>query len=176
MTVRVAELVMCLLMAAMSAYFMYEASKLPIGWIEDEGPGGGFWPFWLSAVMFGSCVWIFANWVRRIGPVAQSTERFFSPGVFAGVAPVAGLLILTVALIDGIGFLGLPGIGLYLALPIFLFVYVRIFGGHSWVLTTALVVLTPVVTFLFFEIVLTITLPKGITDLFFQNYIFPIFY
>ncbi|MEL6872213.1 MAG: tripartite tricarboxylate transporter TctB family protein, partial [Pseudomonadota bacterium] len=51
MTVRSAELLMAIALIALSAYFMYEAAKLPIGWVPDEGPGGGFWPFWLSLGM-----------------------------------------------------------------------------------------------------------------------------
>jgi len=176
MTVGTAELLMGLAMAALSIYFMFESSKLPIGWIPDEGPGGGFWPFWLSSAMLVSCIWILANWVRKIGPVATSTERLFAPDVLVSVGAVALLLIVTVALFDGVSALGLPGVGVYIALPLFLFVYMRILGGQSWLLTGACVLFAPVVIFLFFEILLTITLPKGITDVFFQNYIFPLFY
>ena len=64
MTVRTAELLMAIAMAALSVYFMYEAYKLPVGWIEDEGPGGGFWPFWLATIMLLSCGWIGVNWVH----------------------------------------------------------------------------------------------------------------
>ena len=37
---------------ALSLYFMWHATVLPIGWVEGEGPGGGAFPFWLSAIMF----------------------------------------------------------------------------------------------------------------------------
>ena len=53
---------------------------------------------------------------------------------------------------------------LVVALPLFLFWYLRIFGGHGWTLTLSLTILTPVATFLFFEAVLKILLPKGITE------------
>ncbi|MEM8970818.1 MAG: tripartite tricarboxylate transporter TctB family protein [Pseudomonadota bacterium] len=162
MTVRTAELLMCLFMAALSAYFMWEAAKLPIGWIPDEGPGGGFWPFWLSLIMFGCCGWILINWARRKTAVAQSTEAFFAPGVFSDVGVVALALFVTIALFDGIG--PVPGIGVYGALPLFLFFYLKILGRHSWLLTLSNMIALPVVTFLFFEIALKITLPKGITE------------
>ena len=35
-----------------SAYFMWHALVLPIGWNgKTGGPGGGAFPFWLSAIM-----------------------------------------------------------------------------------------------------------------------------
>ena len=55
MTVRMAELCMAVTMTIFSVYLMYKSAELPIGWIEGEGPGGGFWPFWLAAVMLLSC-------------------------------------------------------------------------------------------------------------------------
>jgi hypothetical protein len=45
MSVRVAELAMAILMGVFSLYLMYKSAELPIGWIPDEGPGGGAWPF-----------------------------------------------------------------------------------------------------------------------------------
>jgi hypothetical protein len=56
MSVRVAELAMAILMGVFSLYLMVKSAELPIGWIPDEGPGGGAWPFWLSVMMLLSCV------------------------------------------------------------------------------------------------------------------------
>ena len=162
MSVRSAELLMALFLALLSGYFMYEAAKLPIGWIEDEGPGGGFWPFWLSTAMLISCIWIGINWLRRHTSVSQSTEAFFAQGVLADVGIVALALFITIALFEGIG--PIPGIGVYGALPLFLFFYLKVLGRHSWLLTLSWVLIVPIVTFLFFEIALKITLPKGITE------------
>ena len=39
MTVRTAELLMAIMMGIFSIYLMYKSAELPIGWIEDEGPG-----------------------------------------------------------------------------------------------------------------------------------------
>ena len=153
---------MAVFMAGLSAYFMWEAARLPIGWIPEEGPGGGFWPFWLALIMFACCAWILINWFRRSTAIARSSELYFSPGVFGDVGVVALALFVTIALFDGIG--PVPGIGVYGALPLFLFFYLKVFGRHSWLLTLACVVIIPVVTFLFFEIVLSITLPKGISE------------
>jgi len=55
-------------------------------------------------------------------------------------------------------------IGVYGAVPLFLIFYMRFLGRHRWLTTGALAASTPVVLFLFFEIALRITLPKGLTE------------
>jgi hypothetical protein len=156
MTVRVAELAMAILMGAFSLYLMYKSTELPIGWIRGEGPGGGAWPFWLSAIMLLSCVGIIVNWVLRRGVIANSEETYIERSVLIDVGLVAVALIVTVGLFSFIGVYG--------ALPLFLIFYLRFLGNHSWKLSLSFALLVPVVTFFFFEIALTITLPKGVTE------------
>ena len=156
MTVRTAELLMAILMGAFSIYLMVKSAELPIGWIEDEGPGGGTWPFWLATIMLISCGGILFNWIRKKGDIATSTKVYIEAHVLGDVAAVAGALIVTVGLFSFIGVYG--------ALPLFLVFYIRFLGKHSWPLTATLAVLIPVVTFYFFEITLKIILPKGITE------------
>jgi hypothetical protein len=156
MTVRTAELLMAIMMGAFSIYLMVKSTELPIGWIEDEGPGGGTWPFWLATIMLISCGGILFNWIRKKGSVATSTKVYIESHVIGDVLAVGGSLIVTVGLFSFIGIYG--------ALPLFLIFYVRFLGKHSWLLTSVLAVMIPVVIFYFFEITLKIILPKGITE------------
>jgi hypothetical protein len=156
MTVRTAELLMAIMMGTFSIYLMYKSAELPIGWIDEEGPGGGSWPFWLSTIMLISCGGILYNWVRKKGAIAQSTKVYIEAHVLGDVLSVAGALIVTVGLFSFIGIYG--------ALPLFLGFYIRFLGKHSWKLTITLAVLIPVFIFYFFEITLKIILPKGITE------------
>jgi hypothetical protein len=156
MTVRTAELLMAIMMGAFSIYLMFKSYELPIGWIDNEGPGGGAWPFWLSTIMLISCLGILYNWFRKHGPVASSEKVYIESHVLVDVAAVTGSLIITVALFSYVGIYG--------ALPLFLIFYLRFLGKHSWKLTTTLTILIPVVIFYFFEITLKIILPKGITE------------
>jgi len=156
MTVRTAELLMAIMMGTFSIYLMVKSAELPIGWIEEEGPGGGAWPFWLSTIMLVSCGGILFNWFRKNGPIAQSTRTYIESHVLGDVAAVTCSLIVTVALFSFIGIYG--------ALPLFLVFYIRYMGKHSWLLTSVLAVAIPVVIFYFFEITLKIILPKGITE------------
>jgi hypothetical protein len=156
MSVRTAELLMAIMMGIFSIYLMVKSAELPIGWIEDEGPGGGAWPFWLSTVMLISCLGILFNWFRKHGPIATSDKVYIEPHVLVDVAAVTISLVITVGLFSFIGIYG--------ALPLFLIFYLRFLGKHSWKLTSTLAIGIPVIIFYFFEITLKIILPKGITE------------
>ncbi len=156
MSVRTAELLMAIMMGTFSIYLMYKSAELPIGWIEDEGPGGGAWPFWLATIMLISCLGILYNWFRRHGPIANSDKAYIESHVLMDIGAVTLSLIVTVGLFSFIGIYG--------ALPLFLIFYLRFLGKHSWRLTTTLTIAIPVLIFYFFEITLKIILPKGITE------------
>jgi putative tricarboxylic transport membrane protein len=156
----VAERVIAAAIMGMSAYFMWHATVLPIGWNGmTGGPGGGAFPFWLSFVMLLCAAGVLVRSLRA-EPTSQS---FFDGRMLYSVVAVTVALFVTIALI--------PVVGAYIALPLFIFWYIRIFGRHSWTLTLALSIATPVFLFFFFEVTLKILLPKGITEpLFFPLY------
>ncbi|MEO0929930.1 MAG: tripartite tricarboxylate transporter TctB family protein [Pseudomonadota bacterium] len=138
----------------LSAYFMWHAYALPIGWNGmTGGPGGGAFPFWLSAIMFICAGGILA---RSFRDAPDDTSKFFDTETLGSVVAVVVALIITVAII--------PWGGAYIALPLFLFWYLKIFGKHGWVLTICLTIGTPVFLFFFFEVTLKILLPKGLTQ------------
>ena len=153
---RVAELVMALVMALFSLYLMWKSTELPIGWIPDEGPGGGAFPFWLSLGMLLCCLWIIVRWVAKQSPPSRSTEPYMTPQTLKWFLLVAGSLTVMIGLIHIIGVYG--------AVPLFLIFYVRFLGRHSWVIAGSLAVFTPIAAFFFFEIALKKTLPKGFTE------------
>lgn len=138
----------------LSAYFMWHATVLPIGWVEYQGPGGGAFPFWLSAVMLIAAAGVF---LRTLRPAfARKSQRFFDGVMLRPVLSVIAALFVTIAL--------MPVLGSYIALPLFLFWYLRIYGGHGWLLTGIITLATPVFLFFFFEVTLKILLPKGLTE------------
>lgn len=138
----------------MSVYFMWHATVLPIGWNGmTGGPGGGAFPFWLSVIMFCAAGGIL---VRSMRGESEQSGTFFDPETLASVVQVCISIIVTIALI--------PWLGAYVALPLFLYWYLKIFGKHSWTLTASITLITPVFLFFFFEVTLKILLPKGITE------------
>lgn len=156
----VADRVIAIAIMAMSAYFMWHATALPIGWNGmTGGPGGGAFPFWPSLIMLLSAGGVLARSLMQ-GP---SSQHFFDSQMLRKVMMVVVSIFVTIALI--------PVVGAYVALPLFIFWYLRIYGGHGWVLTCSLTLGTPVFLFFFFEVTLKILLPKGLTEpLFFPLY------
>lgn len=157
MSVRTAELVMAIAMAAASIALMYSVgSELPIGWVRGSGPGAGAWPFWLAAGMFVCCVATIIRWFTKATP--ESTDE--SPFIDGRSLKIVGLSVLLLVLLLA----GFDTISAYISIAIFLFVYVRLLGGHKWLTSILIVVLTPIVLFFFFEWALSIPLPKGYVE------------
>ncbi len=162
---RWAELVMAGVMAIFSLYLMWKSAELPIGWISGEGPGGGAFPFWLSAGMLICTLWVMVRWVRKTSMLSRSTEPYMERRSFKLFLIGAGSLAVMIGSIHLIGVYG--------AIPLFLIFYMRYLGHHRWLTTVALAASTPIALFLFFEIALRITLPKGLTEpLFYPLYDF----
>ena len=137
----------------LSFYFMSHAILLPIGWnAETGGPGGGAFPFWLSLIMALCAGGVL---VRSFGR-EEGFVPFFDPETIRSVAAVVIALVVTVGLV--------AVAGAYVALTLFLFWYLRVFGRHGWTLTLSLLVATPIFLFFFFEVTLKILLPKGWTE------------
>ena len=147
---------MALVLGVLSAYLMVKSAELPIGWIPDEGPGGGAFPFWLSAGMLVCCVFITLRWLLRQSPVSRSGDSYVIP------AARATLMAGSVARPVMIGSIHI--IGIYFAIPLFLLYYVRVVGRHNWLLSLGVSVSAPLISFFFFEIALLITLPKGYSE------------
>jgi ABC-type Fe3+ transport system permease subunit len=150
-----------LALMGLAIYFMWHAKELPIGWVPSDGPGGGAFPFWLSTILFCSASGVFLSALRNSKNDVK--KPFFEPETFSAVVKVSISILGTVAI--------MATLGTYIALLLFLFWYLRMFGKHSLKLTAIITLTTPVFVFFFFEVTLKILLPKGITEpLFFPLY------
>lgn len=156
MTVRTAELVMAVALALLSIGLMVKSAELATGWIPERGPGAGAWPFWLSTGMLIASLVTVYRWFRGITPESRSNEVFMSEGA---VSVVGKSVLALVALLIGTHY-----IGIYFSLILFLLFFLRIMGRHSWLVTLAVALLTPVVVFCLFEWALTIPLPKAMSE------------
>ncbi len=151
-----ADLVASAVLAIFSVYLMIKSMELPVGWLEGEGPGGGAFPFWLAAGMLICSVLIFIRNLQRKSPEGRSTE------IFMDRESARLFLIVLVSLTVMIGLIHV--VGIYISIPLFFIFYLRYLGKHSWPLVLAISLSAPVLTFVFFEKLLLILLPKGITD------------
>ncbi len=159
-----AEIVTAFVLGLLSLYLMWKAGEPPswnpdvgrfanIGMIEGEGPGSGFWPFWLSFAMLLSCIWIAINWFRGTSPQSQSKEPFLDAYGIKMLVLVGGGLIAFLVLISFLGF--------YAAIFFFMIYYMFVLGRHPWVTTMSVSIGLPVISFFFFDIAMRIPLPKG---------------
>lgn len=174
---RTAEILIALSLMGLSIFFMAYAAELPIGWEPETGPGGGAFPFWLGAAMLVASGVILVRellsarhvWRRAAAtdegggpapeghtPGAETDAPFFEPGALYDVGVVTGALLLTIA--------SIAFVGVYVAIPLFMLFYLRVIGGHGWLLTGLMAGLTPIFLFFFFEVTLKIVLPKGATE------------
>jgi len=106
--------------------------------------------------MLGCCVLTLFRWFARKTPESRSEEQYLEPRHRGFIIAV------TISLTVMIG--AVHVIGMYFAIPLFLIYYIRFLGRHSWPLTLSIAIITPVITFFFFEIALRIVLPKGYTE------------
>lgn len=166
---RLGEIITAGILAILSIYMMWESAELNIGYIRGEGPGGGAWPFWLSAIMLVSTVFIAINWARRTSPPSQSDEPALDAEGKKMLVFVGGGIIGFVALINIVSMYG--------AMLAFLIYYLKFLGRHTWRLTLTMSVLLPIGFFFFFEGLMRITMPKGMsfTEPFY-NFMYSIIY
>jgi hypothetical protein len=150
---RLGEIITAGVLALLSIYLMYESSKNGIGYVRGSGPQGGFWPFWLSLGMLISTGFIMLNWVRGVSPASQSGEPVLDAFGRKTLLLVGAGIIGFVALIDIVSMYG--------AVAIFMLYYVKVLGGHSWLVTLPLVLVFPLMLFFFFEGLMQITMPNG---------------
>lgn len=143
------------ILAILSIYMMWKSTELEVGYIRGEGPGGGAWPFWLSGIMLVCTGLIALNAYRRTSPPSQSNEP---------VIDAEGRKMLLQVFGGIVGFVALIGIiSMYGAMLLFLFYYLWFLGRHSLRLSLILSISTPVVFFFFFEALMRVTLPKGMS-------------
>ena len=164
---RRAEIIVAFILGLFSIGLMWKSGEPPawnpdierfanIGFIDGEGPGSGFWPFWLSVLMLICCIWIAVNWYRKTSPMSVSTDPFLDAYGKRMLFVVGGGLL---------GFLGLIFvIGFYGAMLVFLIYYMRYLGRHSWFTTLSISIGIPVFSFFFFDIAMRIVLPKALTE------------
>ena len=87
---RQGEISLAGILALFSLYLMWKSAELPIGYLRGQGPGGGFWPFWLSVGMLLSCGAIAWNWWRGKSPASVSDEPLMDAFGWLTVLHVGG--------------------------------------------------------------------------------------
>lgn len=148
---RRADAVCALGVLLLAAVVTAEGWRLGIGWSTD-GPQSGFFVFYLGVALGLASMVVLVQTGRGAGasvPGRPFLKRSQVRPVATVLAPAAGMVLLTHAT------------GLYVAGGLYLAVYMRWIGRHSWPVTVLLGVGVPVVTFLIFERWFLVPMPKG---------------
>ena len=164
-TVRRAEITVAVVLALCSIALMTKSAQNRITWSAEENMGAGFLPFYLSLGMLICTVLTIVKFILKKSPQSKDTSAFIDPEAFKFVSVT---LISLIVLVFAIGYLGI-----YFSLIFFLAFYLRYFSEKSISFITIFSLTTPILTFLFFEWLLKIPLPQGISEpLFYPVYDF----
>lgn len=147
---RRADVVMAAGLLLISFVLLREARRLPI-WTA-EGPGAGFFPFWLSVGVAVSAVIILAGSVRALA--ANGPGGAFIPA--HAWKPLLVVLAPMVAIILFLNYLGL-----YIGGALYLMGYMWLVGRFRWPMILLVSLLVPLALFLIFERWFLMPLPKG---------------
>jgi hypothetical protein len=135
-------------MALLALIGIFGSLKVGIGW-GDEGPRAGFFPFYVSLVVLGSCI---INVLSVLATIPR-TRVFAEWGQLRQVVSVLAPTVVYVALV--------PYIGIYVASALLIGFFMVWFGRYNLIVSAAVAVVVPVLTFLMFEIWFLVPLPKG---------------
>ena len=155
-TVRRAEISVAVFLALCSLALMYKSAQNRITWSAEENMGAGFLPFYLSLGMFICTVITITKFILKKSPQSTNNEPFIDVVAFKFVSVTINSLLV---LVFAIGYLGI-----YFSLIFFLAFYLRYFSEKSNSFILNFSITTPILTFLFFEWLLKIPLPQGISE------------
>jgi hypothetical protein len=156
---RTMEIVVALFLLAGCAIVIFDSLRLGAGWREGEGPGPGYFPFYVSVILGVASLVNLVNALRGLG----RGEVFVAAWPFARVLAVLIPSLVFVALIGGlsIGPVDVPGLGIYVSSDIFLFFFMVTIGRESILRAVVVSAVVPFSLFLMFEKWFLVPLPKG---------------
>lgn len=120
-------------------------------WTSD-GPGAGYFPYYMGLVVAGSCSWIF---VRAL--MNKNREVFVEN---EGLKRILSVLIPIIIYVYGVQLFGI-----YVAGSIYIALFMVILGKFSWLKSVLVAVGLSVVFFFMFEVWFLVPLEKGMFNL-----------
>jgi putative tricarboxylic transport membrane protein len=155
---RTMEIVVALLLLAVAGIVIADSLRLGVRWRELEGPGAGYFPFYIGVILaISSAVLLLRAIFDRRG---TARLRIFVSK--PGFRQVLAVLVPLIAYVASIGF-----IGIYVASAIYIALFMWHFGRYSPVKGGAIGVAVSLALFAMFEIWFLVPLPKGPVEDFF---------
>ena len=144
---RAADLATAAVLTLLGGVVVLDSMRIGIGWGSD-GPRSGFFPFWLGVILIAASVTILLQAWRRSTATRFVTREQLGP-VLKVLWPATAMVLL------------IKPLGLYVAAMLYLALYMRWVGRHSWLAIILCAVGVPLLTFVVFELWFLVPMPKG---------------
>ena len=142
------EIGVAVAMAILALIGIYGSIKVGIGW-GAEGPRAGFFPFYVCLAIVIACAVNLAKILLSPDDGALFAEWRQIRQVLSVVVPTA------------IYVAAIPFLGIYVASALLIIAFMKWLGNYAWLVSSAIGVVVPILTFLMFEIWFLVPLPKG---------------
>src|SRR5574341_372101 len=130
---RKADIVTGAIIMAFGLLVVFDSIRLGNGWGAD-GPQAGFYPFVMGMIIVIGCIIIIVQAIQRKG-VAKKKEPFIPR---EAVKPVLQVVIPATLMVAATEY-----IGLYVAAAIYMGIYMRWIGKHSWKAVLPIAIIVP---------------------------------
>ena len=149
-TNRTIDIAVALIFMALAALFMFDCVRIDFGWVDGQGPAGGFFPFYISLFMTLASL---ANLQRAVTRTEPDGDEVFVTR--KGMMRVLAVLMPTAAYVLAIQYLGI-----YVSSAIFITLFMIAARTPVW--RAGLVGFgTALALFMMFERWFLVPLPKG---------------
>jgi hypothetical protein len=148
---RTMNIVVSLMLMIVATIVMIASYRLGAGWAKDVGPDSGYFPFYVSLIMFvTSGVTLLQHLLTR----HREGERVFlhQREMMMVLQVLIPTLIFVVASIY---------IGIYISMALFIGFFMMWHGRYAWYKAVPMAIAVPIVLFVVFEIWFLVPLPKG---------------
>jgi len=156
---RTMEIVVALVLLALSALVVYDSYRLGSKWGND-GPQSGYFPFYIGLLLgvasLATLVRVFLTQWRRDGKATAP------PGLFVEWGQLK--LVLSVLVPAVVYVLAVQLVGMYVASAVYIMLFMRWLGHYSWVKSAAIGFGVSAAIFVLFEIWFKVPLFKGAYD------------
>jgi Tripartite tricarboxylate transporter TctB family len=149
---RVVDAVVAACVLAFGALVLFGSRALGSGWTSD-GPGPGYFPFYIGVLLCVSAAGIF---YQAVFGKEQDKSAFVDKEQLSRVLQV---------LIPALVYVGaIQAIGIYVASAVYIALFMVILGKFSWVKSVAAALVINVVFFMMFEVWFKVPLFKGMLN------------
>lgn len=147
---RTMEIVVALLFLVVSGIVITDSIRLGMRWNEIEGPGAGYFPFYIGVMIAISSI---VTLVRALIDRGSGSKTFVTTPAFRQVLAVLIPLVVYVVCVGVFG--------IYVSSAVYIALFMWYFGRYALPKGLAIGVIVSLALFMMFEVWFLVPLPKG---------------